>query len=52
MSRLQWLRTVERAADIVTSYDEVGDCSLRQAYYVLVSEERNGSPTSANGEYP
>lgn len=38
MTRLQWARIVERAADIVTSYDEVGGCTLRQAYYRLVSE--------------
>ncbi|MGW1272058.1 hypothetical protein [Streptomyces sp. NPDC002491] len=38
MSRLQWARIVERAADIVTSYDEVGGCTLRQAYYRLVAE--------------
>ncbi|MFE9999821.1 hypothetical protein [Streptomyces avermitilis] len=29
---------MDRAADIVTSYDEVGGCTLRQAYYRLVSE--------------
>ncbi|MEU0670919.1 hypothetical protein ABZ508_34445 [Streptomyces lavendulocolor] len=38
MSRLQWARIVERAADIVASYDEVGGCTLRQAYYRLVAE--------------
>ncbi|MCB5910367.1 hypothetical protein [Streptomyces pinistramenti] len=37
MSRLQWPRIVDRAADIVTSYDEVGSCTLRQAYYRLVA---------------
>ncbi|UUA11581.1 MULTISPECIES: hypothetical protein [Streptomyces] len=38
MPRLQWPSIVERAADIVTSYDQVGGCTLRQAYYRLVSE--------------
>ncbi|MGW1620513.1 hypothetical protein [Streptomyces sp. NPDC002172] len=38
MPRLQWPRIVDRAAGIVTSYDEVGGCTLRQAYYRLVSE--------------
>ncbi|MGW6574928.1 hypothetical protein ACWGAN_22575 [Streptomyces sp. NPDC054945] len=38
MTRLQWPRIVARAADIVTSYDEVGGCTLRQAYYRLVVE--------------
>ncbi|MEU2455722.1 hypothetical protein ABZ605_37255 [Streptomyces sp. NPDC012765] len=38
MTRLQWPRIVARAADIVTGYDEVGGCTLRQAYYRLVVE--------------
>ncbi|MFF8994496.1 hypothetical protein ACF09H_32145 [Streptomyces sp. NPDC014983] len=37
MTRLQWAHIVDRAADIVTSYDDVGGCTLRQAYYRLVS---------------
>ncbi|MGW8882218.1 hypothetical protein ACWGRV_38155 [Streptomyces sp. NPDC055663] len=40
MPRLQWPSIVDRAADIVTSYDRVGGCTLRQAYYRLVSEGR------------
>ena len=28
----------DRAADIVTGYDRVGGCTLRQAYYRLVAE--------------
>ncbi|MEU3726761.1 hypothetical protein [Streptomyces sp. NPDC031705] len=31
MTRLQWPRIVACAADIVTSYDAVGGCTLRQA---------------------
>ncbi|MFE7267995.1 hypothetical protein ACFU9B_39325 [Streptomyces sp. NPDC057592] len=38
MPRLQWPSIVDRAADIVTSYDRVGGCTLRQVYYRLVSE--------------
>ncbi|UUU37515.1 hypothetical protein [Streptomyces sp. NBC_00162] len=38
MTRLQWGRIVACAAQIVTSYDEVGGCTLRQAYYRLVVE--------------
>lgn len=30
---------MDHAADIVTSYDEVGGCTLRQAYHRLVSED-------------
>ncbi|MFE7713180.1 hypothetical protein ACFU6I_47400 [Streptomyces sp. NPDC057486] len=35
---MEWPRTVERAAAIVTSYDQTGGCSLRQRYYWLVAE--------------
>ncbi|MFF4148398.1 hypothetical protein ACFY0A_45910 [Streptomyces sp. NPDC001698] len=38
VTRLQWARIVDRAADIVTSYDEISGCILHQAYYRLVSE--------------
>ncbi|MFD0271077.1 hypothetical protein ACFVGY_31595 [Streptomyces sp. NPDC127106] len=38
MTRLHWPRIVTRAADIVTGYDQVGGCTLRQAYYRLVVE--------------
>ncbi|MGW3390484.1 hypothetical protein [Streptomyces cinereoruber] len=38
MPRLQWPSIVARAADIVTIYDQVGGCTLRQAYYRLVAE--------------
>ncbi|GAA3482384.1 hypothetical protein [Streptomyces yanii] len=38
MPRLQWPRIVDRAADIVTSYGEVGGCTLWQAYCRLVAE--------------
>ncbi|MFF4180778.1 hypothetical protein [Streptomyces sp. NPDC001750] len=38
MPRFQWPSIVERAADIVISYDRGGGCTLRQAYYRLVSE--------------
>ncbi|MFD5565857.1 hypothetical protein [Kitasatospora griseola] len=38
MSRLQWAGIVNRAAVIVTGYDAVGGCTLRQVYYRLVAE--------------
>ncbi|MFK0142713.1 hypothetical protein [Streptomyces murinus] len=38
MSRLCWADVVERAAVIVTGYDAVGGCTLRQVYYRLVAE--------------
>ncbi|MBQ0855663.1 hypothetical protein J8N05_46755 (plasmid) [Streptomyces sp. BH-SS-21] len=38
MARLRWASIVERAAGIVAGYDEVGGCTLRQAYYRLVAE--------------
>ncbi|WP_405194456.1 hypothetical protein [Streptomyces anulatus] len=40
MSRLHWPHIVDRAATIVSGYDGTGGCTLRQAYYRLVSEGR------------
>ncbi|MBQ0891119.1 hypothetical protein KBZ94_40465 [Streptomyces sp. RM72] len=38
MRRLCWADVVDRAAVIVTGYDAVGGCTLRQVYYRLVAE--------------
>ncbi|MES4908864.1 MULTISPECIES: hypothetical protein [unclassified Streptomyces] len=38
MSRLRWAVVVDRATVVVTGYDAVGGCILRQVYYRLVAE--------------
>ncbi|MFD7985406.1 hypothetical protein ACFV4M_18825 [Kitasatospora indigofera] len=43
MSRLRWAGIVDRAAVIVTGYDAVGGCTLRQAFSLRVET------VSANG---